>query len=63
MSTLIIGVCVIVVVIRLAIGNPGRPALVAAIVVGAFVGIAQDLTGSGMDILGSLSGAIEKLGS
>lgn len=62
MTQIVIGFCVIVVVIRLAIGNPGRPALVAAIVVGAFVGIAQDLAGSGIDILGSLSGAIQKLG-
>jgi len=62
MTTLIIGICVVLVVVRLFIGSPGRPALICAIVVGAYVSIAQDLVGSGLDVAGSLTEAVQRLG-
>jgi hypothetical protein len=62
-AAFLVGLCLVLVVVRLAIGNPGRPTIVAAIVVGATIGIAQDLVDNGTDVSTTLAAVVERLGS
>lgn len=63
MEAFIIGLCLIAVVWGIASGGGGRLMLLAAIVVGAFVGIAATLATSGVNVLGSIGELVARLGS
>lgn len=59
---LVVGICVIMVVWGLISGNGGRLMLLAAVVVGWSVHIAQQLASSGTNLLTNIGDLVAQLG-
>lgn len=60
---LVVGICVIMVVWGLISGNGGRIMLLAGVIVGWGVHIAQQLAGSGVNLLTNIGDLVSQLGS